>query len=83
MWNAERHTGTCPATGLRAYPSKQAAKEVRRMTGSSKAPFRCESCQQFHLGDLAGRTRSELREEFANLPSRIEVVLGPDALRPT
>jgi len=79
--SAERHTGVCPVTGLYAYSTKQAAKEVRRMTGSTKTPFRCESCGQFHLGDLAGRTRSELREELSNLPSRVEAVLGPGALR--
>ncbi|MFB7890300.1 hypothetical protein ACFCZ3_19840 [Cellulosimicrobium cellulans] len=83
VWNAERHTGTCPVTGLRAYATKQAAKEVRRMTGSSDTPFWCTSCGQYHLGDLAGRTRSELRADLAGLPSRVEAVLGPDALRTT
>lgn len=82
-WNAERHTGTCPVTGLLAYSTKQTAKEVRRMTGSDKTPFRCTSCGQYHLGDLAGRTRSELRADLAGMPSRVEAVLGVNVLRTT
>lgn len=47
--------GTCEETGKRCYPSRKVAKRASRQMphrGGHFHAYRCEACDQFHLGHL-------------------------------